>query len=182
MAPNSQFVERIYSRGARMANGPRSDTHQSYSHWQIGSARKTASLIFRRPGKGRKRGYGPSPGACSRESHLLWAAESCSTRGPCGIESVCRSHSDPGLPKSGLLELGGVPTVAHGLRRKEEIPTRNAGTARLGAGRLWNTPGILSLAISGGGISTGEDADRARAVLEQHRFIMSFRCFRDVLP
>ena len=53
--------------------------------------------------------------------------------------------------------------------------------ARLGAGRLLNTPGILSLAISGG-IITVEDADRAKAVLEQHRFIMSFRSFRDVLP
>lgn len=53
--------------------------------------------------------------------------------------------------------------------------------ARLGAGRLLNTPGILTLAISGG-IITVEDADRAKTVLEQHRFIMSFRSFRDVLP
>jgi hypothetical protein len=44
-----------------------------------------------------------------------------------------------------------------------------------------NTPGIFSLAISAG-IITVEDADRAKAVLEQHRFIMSFASFRDVLP
>jgi predicted nucleic acid-binding protein len=53
--------------------------------------------------------------------------------------------------------------------------------ARLGTGRLLNTPGILSLAITGG-IITLEDADRAKAVLEQNRFIMSFASFRDVLP
>jgi len=53
--------------------------------------------------------------------------------------------------------------------------------ARLGTGRLLNTPGILKLAITGG-ILTVEDADQAKAVLEQHRFVMSFRSFRDVLP
>lgn len=52
--------------------------------------------------------------------------------------------------------------------------------ARLGPGRLLNTPGILSLAISGGTL-TVEDADRAKAVLEQRRFVMNFRSFRDVL-
>ena len=52
---------------------------------------------------------------------------------------------------------------------------------RLGAGRILNTPGILSLAISGG-IITVEDADRAKAVLEQNRFIMSFASFRNVVP
>jgi predicted nucleic acid-binding protein len=53
--------------------------------------------------------------------------------------------------------------------------------ARLGTGRLLNTPGILTLAITSG-ILTVEDADSAKAVLEQHRFIMSFRSFHDVLP
>jgi predicted nucleic acid-binding protein len=63
----------------------------------------------------------------------------------------------------------------------EKKKFRRETLARLGAGRLLNTPGILSLAISGG-IITVEDADRAKAVLEQHRFIMSFTSFRDVLP
>src|SRR5271168_4428793 len=63
----------------------------------------------------------------------------------------------------------------------EKKKFRRETLARLGAGRLLNTPGILSLAISGG-IITVEDADRAKAVLEQHRFIMSFASFRDVLP
>src|SRR5271154_1251844 len=63
----------------------------------------------------------------------------------------------------------------------EKKKFRRETLARLGAGRLLNTPGILSLAISGG-IITVEDADRAKAVLEQHRFIMSFASFHDVLP
>ncbi len=63
----------------------------------------------------------------------------------------------------------------------EKKKFRRETLARLGAGRLLNTPGILSLAISGG-IITVEDADRAKAVLEQNRFIMSFASFRDVLP
>ncbi len=63
----------------------------------------------------------------------------------------------------------------------EKRKFRREATARLGAGRLLNTPGILALAISGG-IITVEDADRAKAILEQHRFIMSFASFRDILP
>jgi predicted nucleic acid-binding protein len=63
----------------------------------------------------------------------------------------------------------------------EKKKFRRETLARLGAGRVLNTPGILSLAISGG-IITVEDADRAKAVLEQRRFIMSFASFRDVLP
>src|SRR5436309_6411202 len=39
--------------------------------------------------------------------------------------SVCRPHPDPGLRRSGMLEPGAVPAVAHRLRRKEEIPPRN---------------------------------------------------------
>jgi predicted nucleic acid-binding protein len=63
----------------------------------------------------------------------------------------------------------------------EKKKFRRETLARLGAGRLLNTPGILSLAISGG-LVTVEEADRARAALEQHCFIMSFTSFRDVLP
>jgi len=63
----------------------------------------------------------------------------------------------------------------------EKKKFRRETLARLGAGRVLNTPGILTLAISSG-ILTVEDADRAKAVLEQHRFIMSFRSFREVLP
>src|SRR5438046_1430240 len=59
----------------------------------------------------------------------------------------------------------------------EKKKFRRETLARLGAGRLLNTPGILTLAISSG-ILTVEDADRAKAVLEQHRFIMSFRDYR----
>lgn len=78
-----------------------------------------------------------------------------------------------------MLEPGGMPTAAHRLRRKEEIPPRNAGKA--GNWPPAHTPGILTLAITSGTL-TVEDADGAKAVLEQHRFIMSFRSFRDVLP
>jgi predicted nucleic acid-binding protein len=63
----------------------------------------------------------------------------------------------------------------------EKKKFRRETLARLGAGRLLNTPGILTLAISRG-ILPIEDADGAKAVPEQHRFIMSFRSFRDVLP
>jgi len=63
----------------------------------------------------------------------------------------------------------------------EKKKFRRETLARLGSGRLLNTPGILTLAITGG-VLTVEDADQAKAVLELHRFIMSFHSFRDVLP
>jgi predicted nucleic acid-binding protein len=53
--------------------------------------------------------------------------------------------------------------------------------ARLGTGRLLNTSGILIHAIKLG-VITVEDADHAKAVLEQRRFVMKFSSFRDVLP
>jgi predicted nucleic acid-binding protein len=53
--------------------------------------------------------------------------------------------------------------------------------ARLGAGRLLNTPGILTHAITLG-IITIEEADRAKTLLEQRKFIMTFSSFRDILP
>jgi len=62
----------------------------------------------------------------------------------------------------------------------EKKKFRRETLARLGTGRLLNTPGILTLAITGG-VLTVEDADKAKAVLELHRFTMSFRSFRDVL-
>jgi len=63
----------------------------------------------------------------------------------------------------------------------EKKKFRRETLARLGTGRLLNTPGILTLAITGG-VLTVEDADQAKAALELHRFTMSFRSFRDVLP
>lgn len=63
----------------------------------------------------------------------------------------------------------------------EKKKFRRETLARLGTGRLLNTPGILTLAITGG-VLTVQDADQAKAVLELHRFAMSFRSFRDVLP
>jgi predicted nucleic acid-binding protein len=63
----------------------------------------------------------------------------------------------------------------------EKKKFRRETLARLGTGRLLNTPGILTLAITSG-ILTVEDADGAKALLEQHRFTMSFSSFRDVLP
>ena len=46
---------------------------------------------------------------------------------------------------------------------------------------MLNTSVILALAIRAG-ILTVDDADHAKAVLEEHRFIMSFASFRDILP
>lgn len=52
---------------------------------------------------------------------------------------------------------------------------------RLGTGRLLNTAGILIHAIKLGVISI-EDADHAKFLLEQRKFVMKFSSFRDVLP
>lgn len=62
----------------------------------------------------------------------------------------------------------------------EKKKFRREALVRLGSGRMLNTPGILALAIRAG-ILTVEDADHAKTVLEQHRFIMSFASFRDIL-
>jgi predicted nucleic acid-binding protein len=62
----------------------------------------------------------------------------------------------------------------------EKKTFRREAVARLGSTRMLNTPGILMLAIKSG-VLTVEEADGAKKVLEQHRFVMSFASFRDVL-
>jgi predicted nucleic acid-binding protein len=50
----------------------------------------------------------------------------------------------------------------------------------LGPGRILNTPGLLLLAIQRG-LLTVEQADEAKAILEQNRFRMAFGSFREIL-
>jgi predicted nucleic acid-binding protein len=57
---------------------------------------------------------------------------------------------------------------------------RREAQARLGAGRLLTTPGVLVLAIRAGLLSV-EEADGIKALLESKRFGMTFVSFRDVL-
>jgi len=57
---------------------------------------------------------------------------------------------------------------------------RREAQQRLGPGRLLNTPGILLSAIRAGAL-TVEEADEAKAVLEQHRFRLRFGSFRELL-
>ena len=57
---------------------------------------------------------------------------------------------------------------------------RREVVARLGEGRLVTTAGLLVLAIRAGLLSV-EEADHAKAVLEQHRFRMTFASFRELL-
>lgn len=57
---------------------------------------------------------------------------------------------------------------------------RRLARERLGEGRILNTPGILLLAIRAGRLSV-EEADELKARLDEHRFKMAFRSFRDVL-
>jgi predicted nucleic acid-binding protein len=57
---------------------------------------------------------------------------------------------------------------------------RREVVARLGEGRLVTTAGLFVLAIRAGLLSV-EDADQAKAVLEQHRFRMTFASFRELL-
>jgi predicted nucleic acid-binding protein len=52
--------------------------------------------------------------------------------------------------------------------------------ARLGPGRILNTPGLFVLAIRAG-LITVEEADRAKHQLELHRFRMRFNSFKDVI-
>lgn len=51
---------------------------------------------------------------------------------------------------------------------------------RLGEDRLVTTAGLFVLAIRAGLLSV-EEADQAKVVLEQHRFRMKFRSFRDLI-
>jgi predicted nucleic acid-binding protein len=51
---------------------------------------------------------------------------------------------------------------------------------RLGSGRILNTPGLFLLAIRRGAL-TVEEADAAKAVLEGHRFQMTFKSFRELV-
>jgi len=126
-------------------------------------------VVSRRGSKGSERS---EPSGSPSDSPLLGAPSSGAAHGPSGIDSVCRPHPDPGLRRSGMLEPGAVPASGSSPPTKR----RNSAAktlARLGAGRLLNTPGILTLAISSG-ILTVEDADRAKVVLEQHRFHHEF--------
>ena len=50
----------------------------------------------------------------------------------------------------------------------------------LGTGRILNTPSIYLLGIRAGLFSVDE-ADRAKELLEQRRFRMKFKSFREIL-
>jgi predicted nucleic acid-binding protein len=54
-------------------------------------------------------------------------------------------------------------------------------TSRLGTGRLLNTAGILIHAIQLS-VITIEEADHAKVLLEQRKFILNLASFRDALP
>jgi predicted nucleic acid-binding protein len=62
----------------------------------------------------------------------------------------------------------------------EKRRLRREAITRLGEGRLLTTEGIFVLAIRAD-ILTIEEADEAKALLEQHRFRMAFRSFRDLI-
>lgn len=57
---------------------------------------------------------------------------------------------------------------------------RREAQQRLGPARLLNTPGLLLSAIRAGAL-TVDEADQAKAVLEQHRFRVRFGSFRELL-
>ena len=57
---------------------------------------------------------------------------------------------------------------------------RREAIARLGEGRLVTTAGLFVIAIRAGAIPV-EEADRAKEILERHRFRMAFRSFRELL-
>jgi hypothetical protein len=50
----------------------------------------------------------------------------------------------------------------------------------VGENRMVTTPGIIVLCIRAG-LTTVEEADRMKAILETKRFKMTFRSFRDVI-
>jgi predicted nucleic acid-binding protein len=52
--------------------------------------------------------------------------------------------------------------------------------ARLGAAKLLNTPGIYVLFIRAG-LLTVEEADQAKAILEQHRYRIALLSFREIV-
>lgn len=62
----------------------------------------------------------------------------------------------------------------------EKKRTRREVEARLGKERLLTTPGVLLKAILNGAISLAE-ADGIKAKLEQHRFVMDFASFADLV-
>jgi len=62
----------------------------------------------------------------------------------------------------------------------EKRRLRRAVNERLGPGRLVTTPGLFVLAIRAA-VTTVEEADQAKSILEQHRFRMAFPSFRDVV-
>jgi predicted nucleic acid-binding protein len=57
---------------------------------------------------------------------------------------------------------------------------RRQADARIGRDKVVNTPGIIVLAIRRGLLSI-EEADGIKDVLEQHRYVMPFASFRDLL-
>jgi predicted nucleic acid-binding protein len=57
---------------------------------------------------------------------------------------------------------------------------RREAEARIGRERIVNTPGIIMLAIRRGLLSIGE-ADAIKDVLAQHRYVMPFASFRDLV-
>jgi len=62
----------------------------------------------------------------------------------------------------------------------EKGAVRREAAARLGEGKIITTAGLLVMAIRAGSIGI-EEADQAKAVLEQHRFKLKFRSFADLV-
>lgn len=86
-----------------------------------------------------------------------------------------------------IMEIGEAACLAMAVHRGALIASdekrvfKREAEARLGPGRLLNTPGLLLLTIRRG-ILTVDEADNLKRDLEALRFRMKFESFRELIP
>jgi predicted nucleic acid-binding protein len=105
-----------------------------------------------------------------------WKRESLVDPLAMALQADLMTIMDPG--EAATLAL--AATRGHLVASDERGACLRAVRARLGPGRLVDTPGLIVLAIRKGTLTVAE-ADELKAVLEAHRFTMRFQSFADLL-
>jgi predicted nucleic acid-binding protein len=106
----------------------------------------------------------------------MWSRESLTDPGAIELFATLATIMGRGEAASLALAVSRRSYVASDERR---VFLREA-RQRLGEGRVVDTPGLLVMAIRRGTL-TVDDADRAKAILETHRFTMRFHSFADLI-
>jgi predicted nucleic acid-binding protein len=106
----------------------------------------------------------------------MWKRESLVELEAIALQAELMTIMDPG--EAATLAL--AATKGYLVASDERRAFLREARARLGTGRIVDTPGLIVLAIRAGTLTVAH-ADELKAVLEGHRFSMRFRSFADLV-